>query len=308
MLGVIVPQGAIMKNISITLLLLLFLFSGTEVFAHPGSGIAVDPQGNVYFIDTGSGVWKINRTGKLTKLSAPAYHWMAFDRDNKLAAVTLPYFSCGDATVVRDPKDPRIIVSSDFPITVGPDGSLYYPWVNTAEQVQIFRLAPSGKTTVVKTLPPARSASGEIRWRNGITVSTDGSMYYTEDRALKKISPNGELTAVIENLDLPGCGSVTGVETELGAYCRGLDVDSTGTVYVAATGCRTVLKITPDKKVTTILHASSPWSPTAVAVSGGNVYVLEYLHTPGDNRREWLPRVRKISADGAVVTVATIER
>jgi sugar lactone lactonase YvrE len=287
--------------------LALFLSAGI-LLAHPGSGIVVDRQGNVYFVDTGSGVWKIDRDGKLEKLSAPAYHWMTIDVDSRLASVTLPHFSHGDATMTRDPGDPRIIVSSDFPVAIAPDGSLYYPWAGSGEQVQIFRLSPSGKTTVVKILPAARSRSGEMRWRNGITVSADGSIYYSEDRAIRRITPQGEVTTVISNLSLPGCGSIVGVEPELGAYCRGLAVDTTGTVFVAATGCRAVLKITPDKKVTTVLQASTPWSPTAVALFCTDLYVLEYLHTAGDNRREWLPRVRKVFSDGRVVTVATLDR
>jgi sugar lactone lactonase YvrE len=290
------------------LLALVLLLSASNLLAHPGSGIVVDRQGNVYFVDTGSGVWKIDRDGKLTKLSAPAYHWMTIDVDNRLASVTLPHFSQDGATVTRDPDDPRIIVSSDFPVAIAPDGSLYYPWASSGEQVQIFRLSPSGKTTVFKILPAARSQRGEMRWRNGITVSADGSMYFSEDRAIRRITSQGEVTTVISNLGLPGCGSVVGVETELGAYCRGLAVDTTGTVFVAATGCRAVLKITPDKKVTTVLQASTPWSPTAVALSGTDLYVLEYLHTEGDNRREWLPRVRKVFSDGRVVTVAAIDR
>jgi sugar lactone lactonase YvrE len=101
---------------------------------------------------------------------------------------------------------------------------------------------------------------------------------------------------------------VSGVESELGTYCRGLDVDSAGTVYVAATGCRAVLKIARDKKVAAVLRSESPWSPTGVALSGSDVYVLEYTHTEGDDRREWLPRVRKISSDGRVATIATVDR
>ena len=30
-------------------------------FAHPGSGIAVDAEGQVYFVHTGLGIWKIDR-------------------------------------------------------------------------------------------------------------------------------------------------------------------------------------------------------------------------------------------------------
>jgi sugar lactone lactonase YvrE len=289
------------------LLVLELLLAGGQVLAHPGSGIVVDRQGNVYFVDTGSGVWKIDHAGKLTKLTAPAYHWMAIDIANRLAAVTLPNFSGGGATVTRDSRDPRVLVSSDFPITIAPDGALYYPWSRSDERVQILRLAPSGITTVIKTLP-ARTESGPLRWLNGIAASGDGSIYYSENTAIRRISPQGELTTVISDLNLSGCDSVPGVGSDLGTYFRGLDVDTQGTVYVAATGCRVVLKIMPDKKVTTVLRTSSPWSPTAVAVSGSDLYVLEYQHTAGDNRREWLPRVRKVSSDGTVVTLATIDR
>jgi hypothetical protein len=65
-----------------------------------------------------------------------------------------------------------------------------------------------------------------------------------------------------------------------------------------------VLKVAPTGGVTPILRTSSPYSPTAVALSNGEVYVLEYLHTASDERREWLPRVRKVTKTGKVVTLA----
>ncbi|MEK9137430.1 MAG: hypothetical protein AAB393_09940, partial [Bacteroidota bacterium] len=130
----------------------------------------------------------------------------------------------------------------------------------------------------------------------------------TENRAVRKITPQGRLTTVAENVTLSGCDSVPGVGANLWPWFRGLDVDTQGAVYLAATGCGAVLKITADKNVTTVLRTSSPWSPTGVAVFGNDLYVLEYLHTTGDNRREWLPRVRKLTSDGRVVTVATIDR
>jgi hypothetical protein len=297
-----------MKRIFFHLLAVGLLFFGSKALAHPGSGIVVDRQGNVYFVDTGSGVWKIDQTGKLTHLSGPAFHWMAIDIDGRLAKVTLPYFSSEDATVTRVGTNPTLLLSSDFPICVGRDGSLYYLWSRSSDQVQIFRLTPSGKTTAVKTLPPVRSESGELRWRNGITASKDGSIYYSEDRAIRKITPQGDLITIVSNLSLPGCGSMTGVESELGPYCRGLDVDAEGTVYVAAAGCGAVLKITANKKISTVIRTESPWSPTGVALYGSDLYVLEYLHTTSDNRREWLPRVRKVSSDGTVVTIAVIDR
>jgi sugar lactone lactonase YvrE len=87
-------------------------------------------------------------------------------------------------------------------------------------------------------------------------------------------------------------------------------VDARGTVYVAASGCGRVLKITPDRQVTTVIQLQSPWSPTGVALSGSDLYVLEFLHTASEieDRREWLPRVRKISADGKTAIIASIDR
>ena len=296
-----------MRHAIILLFTLLLLFPVNEVFAHPGSGIVVDREGNVYFVDTGSGVWKVDREGTLTRLSGPALHWMAIDVDSRLEDVPLPHFSSGGATVTRVGTNPTLILSSDFPLAVGPDGSLYYPGFESG-RMKLFRFSPSGSTSVFATLPPARSSTGEIRWRNGVAVSPDGTIYYTEDRTVRKISSNGDVSTVIGNLEVPGCDPAEGVAPELGPYCRGLDADSAGTVYVAATGCRAVLKITPDKKVTTVLQAKSPWSPTGVALHGSDLYVLEYLHTEGSNRREWLPRVRKVFSDGRIETIATVKR
>lgn len=297
-----------MKYILLFLAAFLIIPVHYGIYAHPGSGLVTDNKGNIYFIDTGSGVWKIDVNGNVSRVSTLAYHWMAIDVNNALEDVKLPYFRSDDATVARVGKSPTLILSSDFPVAVGPDGSLFYPWVQPGDQLKIFRLTPAGSSSDFKAIPPTRSGNGEIRWRNGITVAGDGSVYFSEDRAIQKITPGGELVTVIHHVDLPGCGSVEGVEAELGPYFRGLAVDSEGTVYVAAAGCRSVLQISASGQVKTILQSSDPWSPTSVAMSGSDLYVLEYTHTPGDNRQEWLPRIRKVDKDGQVTTLFTMNR
>ena len=77
---------------------------------------------------------------------------------------------------------------------------------------------------------------------------------------------------------------------------------------VADNGDARVLKITPHGEVTTLLQTESPWSPTGVALFGNDVYVIEFLHTANDVRREWMPRVRKIAPDGKSVIIATVEQ
>jgi hypothetical protein len=57
-----------------------------------------------------------------------------------------------------------------------------------------------------------------------------------------------------------------------------------------------------------VLQLESPWSPTAVALFHGEIYVLEYLHTAAEDRLQWLPRVRRISPDGRAVVIASITR
>jgi len=49
----------------LTALVLAVVLFPASIMAHPGSGIVVDRRGEVYFIDTGAGVWKIDLQGKL---------------------------------------------------------------------------------------------------------------------------------------------------------------------------------------------------------------------------------------------------
>jgi sugar lactone lactonase YvrE len=91
-------------------------------------------------------------------------------------------------------------------------------------------------------------------------------------------------------------------------FLRGLAVDAKGTVYVAATGCRSVLKITPDGKVSTVLKADRPWSPSGVAVHHEDVYVLEHISMNSDAHEDWPPRVRKLGRDGKITILATVSR
>jgi sugar lactone lactonase YvrE len=169
----------------------------------------------------------------------------------------------------------------------------------------MMRMMPSGKSSVLANLTATARGLPHI---NGIAAGPDGSLYYTENSAIRLITAQGRVSTVATIPALAGCPSIPGIEADAHPYLRGLAVDARGVVYVAASGCGRVLKITPDGKVTTVIQILSPWSPTAVALSGSDLYVLEYLHTAVESRREWLPRVRKISADGTATIIATVER
>lgn len=276
--------------------------------AHPGSGIVVDRHGQVFFLDTGSGLWRVNANGSLTRIPGPAFHWMALDESGQFGKTRLP--SGPGWEIDRAGGDPAFYLSSDFPIATGRDANLYYANMPEAkDRFQILRLSPSGQSSVLATLPDT-AANRRLRWINGLAAAPDGSLYYTEDNAIRRISMKGSVSTVIESIALSGCASIPGTEADARSYLRGLAVDAQGTVYVAASGCGRVLKVTPDRKVTTVIQLQSPWSPTGIALSGADLYVLEFLHTASaiEDRREWLPRVRKISPDGQSAIIASIDR
>jgi len=269
--------------------------------AHTGSGIAVDRFGQVYFLDTGSGLWKIDRQGKLARISRTMFHWLTVDANDRFANSQLPSGSLGD--ILRVGFGPTLLLSSDFPIAIGEDENLYYP-SGPPGGLRIMRMTPSGATSVLATLPA--TARGPLPHLNGIAPGPDCSLYYTENNAIRRITAEGRVSTVATIRALVGGPSIPG--TDQHPYLRGLAVDARGAIYVADNGDARVLKITPNGKVTTLLQLESPWSPTAVALFGNDLYVLEFLHTARDVRRDWVPRVRKLAADGTKTIVATVDQ
>jgi hypothetical protein len=284
--------------------LLIIANTGTLAIAHPGSGIVVDRRGYVYFVDTGSGVWMIDPRGNLTRHGGPRFHWMAIDESARPFAARLPSIPSGEVTVVG--VNPTLLLSSDVPLVVGRDGALYYPESGPDGRLRVVRFTRSGVRSVRATLP-AKAEGGVLRWLNGLAAGSNGSLYYTEDNAVRRIDERGLVSTLTTIVAVPNCARIPGT-AGTGPYLRGLAVARDGTVFVAPSGCGAVLRITPRGKVTTVLRTTSPWSPTAVAVSRSGLYVLEYLHTDSEDRLAWVPRVRKVLPNGGIVSIATVER
>jgi hypothetical protein len=266
----------------------------------------------VFFIDTGAGVWKIDLQGRLEKHRGDAFHWMAIDHRGGLTDRDMPRNTGGELPVVG--PDPTLILSSDYPIAVGPDGALYYPQPEGTDRVRIMRVAPSGRPEVFATLPPATEVGPDgkarsVPWIHGLTAGPDGSLYYAERDAVRRIAADGKVTLVAGDIKVPDCVRPPAAREErLGPALRGLDVAPDGTIYVAASACSALLKINPKGAISVVLRREDAWSPTGVAVSGDDLYVLEYLHIKADRREEWVPRVRKLSRGGTASVIATVRR
>ncbi len=280
---------------------LLVASAATAAFAHPGSGIVVDRRGTVYFADTGGGVWAIDPAGKLASRGGPRFHWMAIDESARPSGAPLPSIPGGEITPVG--ANPTLLLSSDVPIVVGPDGTLYYPELGRDGGLRIIGFTRSGVASVRATLP-----SKGLKWINGLAIAADGALYYTEDKAIRRVDPRGVVSTVAMNVAVPGCARIPGNEPGSEPYLRGLAVAPAGTIFVAASGCGAVLKVTPHGAITVVLRTTSPWSPTAVAFSASGLYVLEYVHTVEEDRRAWVPRVRKVLPNGSVISIASVQR
>ncbi len=288
---------------------MLCVMLATEVFAHPGSGIVVDKDGQVFFTDTGRGVWKIDVAGSLTYLPASRFHWLAIDEAGSFAESQKSFGEWFERVTPQGFK-PVLIISSDFPLTTGKDGNIYY--ANTRPgRARIIRRTPGGTESVL-------ASNESFPGISDIAAGPDGSIYVTDASRpgatiIQKITTNGKLS-VFAGADILAKGRdravVSPPEAEAG-YCRGLAVDLAGTVYVASTGDRRVIKVTSGGSASTILQTPAPWSPTGVTVFRGEVYVLEWQDVPlsqTEVREAWIPRVRKIGRDGKVTTLATISR
>jgi streptogramin lyase len=237
-------------------------------------------------------------------LPAPGFHWMTIDTLG-LYADSQKSFGNYFERVTPQKSKPTLIMCSDFPLVVGKDGNIYYAYTRPGS-ARIVRRTPEGKESVV-------ASHESFEYINGIATGPDGSIYITESsntkaNTVRKITRNGTVSVIAtytsknrKNIPLETAAS----------YLRGLFVDSTGTIYVAATRSRCVLKISPQGNLTTLFQTTNYWTPTGVVLFGGELYALEWHDVPLEKmeiRGAWIPRVRKITRGGKLTTLATISR
>jgi hypothetical protein len=286
--------------ITAQLSLATFMASG-----HPGSGIVVDDQGNVYFTDIGRGVGKIDPQGKLTYVGKTrGGHWLCLDPAGSFSHAQPRHFE----RITPDGAKPALIYADGgSPIAVLRDGFLYYASNDesmTPGGLQVTRQSPAG---VVSIFPLDGKKTTEALGITGLAPGPDGALYIASPSAVTKLKMDGTFTILVQSIELKDC-DVDYPDNNPGnplPYLRGLAVAADSTVFAAGTGCHAVVKITPGGKVKTVLKAERPWSPTGVALHRRDVYVLEYTNANGGPNEGWRARVRKLAPDGHATTLFT---
>ncbi|MEW6212116.1 MAG: SMP-30/gluconolactonase/LRE family protein, partial [Acidobacteriota bacterium] len=176
-----------------------------------------------------------------------------------------------------------------------------------SQRTELIRRAPDGLITVLaggeRGHADGRGNEAQFRYIIGMAWGPDGSLYVTDASSVRRIMMDGTVTTI-------GSNPLNEVERSAEPRILGLTVDSKGNVYVADYDHRAVRRIAPDGAVTTSIECGSFWSPSGVVAHGDDVYILEYYPEsfPGVIMAFVGPyaRVRKLSADGTVVTLVTV--
>ena len=276
--------------------------------AHPASGIAVTPRGDVLFIYSAHGVCKVDPQGRLSYIHhTRGGHWLCLDPRGSFSRAQPRYFE----RISPEGATPAIIFADGgSPIAVLPDGGLYY--VGSVEELtpgglQLARNTPGGE---LSAFAPGLKPATQDRGITGLAAGRDGNLYVACPNAVFKVKRDGIFSPLADPIQLEGCDVdyPDNNTNSLLPFLRGLAADEKGTVFAAATACHCVVKITAAGQVTPVLKATRPWSPTGVAEHQGEVYVLEYTHANEASAKGWLPRVRKIARDGTISTLVTISQ
>lgn len=264
--------------------------SETRIPYKSPTGVAVDPQGNVYVADfLNSLIRKIGPDGRVTTLA-------------------------GSAGVTGSVDGPGTVARFSNPAGVGVDstGNVY---VADYGNSTIRKITPEG---VVMTVAGSagivgssdgKGADASFRGPYEVAVDLQSNLYVADmyNDLIRKITPEGVVTTLAGQAGVTGHTNGPGLSASFNEP-DGIAVDSSGYVYVADSMNDLIRKITPAGVVSTLAgqagvkghrdgngSSSSFYYPLGIAVDRrGNVYI-------GDR---WNHIIRKITPGGAVTTIA----
>ncbi len=307
------------SSILIVIALAACLFSAQAASAHEGWGIVVDRQGQIYFADIPTNtIWRINREGKLEAFLRDKHsHALVMSEDGSIYGSQEHHAAAVGSLWRIAPDGSFSIVFNpvrEFPLNLHPfivdrDGNVYstnsISFPNQSDKATLLKATPSGEVTSLagglRGYRDGRGGEAQFSGIDGMAWAPDGSLYVTDGVYVRRVSPDGAVTTL-------GGGALT--TQSFGEDLMGLAVAQNGSVYVADYSQRRLLQLLPDGNTRTMLETGLFWSPTGVTSVGQDFYVLEHLRMPlvilGDVGIGPYVRVRKISSEGNVTTIATV--
>jgi uncharacterized protein (TIGR03437 family) len=248
------------------------------------TAVTADGAGNIYFVSSLNCVFKVDPKGILTRVAGTSRAGYSGDGG---PAIDAQLFTTDLFT-----EDPQF----GYPggIVVDSSGNLY---ISDAGNHRVRKVSTAGViTTVAGNGTPGYSGDGgpatgaQLMYPAGLAIDAVGNLFIADATQIRKLSPNGVITTV----------------TESGAL--GLAVDKSGSLYFA--GGAKVRKVSPDGAVTVVAGngqigdggdggpatSAQLIGPASVALdNSGNLYIAD------------VSRVRKVSTDGIISSVARVE-
>lgn len=293
--------------------------------AHPATGIVVDRKGQVYFSDLET-IWKLDANRKLSVfrpgVSGRHVHELTIDDQDNIYGEDISYepatkkFISDVWKMTPEGALTYIVAPTTDPpraLTMWRDreGNTYFIDQNNhlKQHTLLLRRTPDGQvTTLAGGAYGHRDGKGtdaQFSSVGGLTFGSDGSLYLTDGISLRRVTMDGTVTTVANNLNIRTKEDKPVLFEGLYGSLAGLTVNSNGVVYLADAGNRRLLKINPDGKVEVALRVDPPFFPNgAFATPAGDVYVLEVGFTLPNISSG--PRVRKITPDGKNVILAVV--
>jgi len=295
----------------------IIVLSSAVAPASQAQRVTVDRQGRVAFADATRGrIWRLDPSGGLSSFHVGPHlsvlvavgDWLdvlAYQIPDQMRWIWRRVLPDGRITEVNRPTP--IPMTGKGLVAADSLGNLYF-----LSLTELLRLAPDASVRVwVRPVSTSSASAGAF--------GPDGSLYVLDSNSVVRMTrgePAGSMTAVAGTL-APGVADGAGTAARFDQP-MGVAVDSAANLYVADYGNRSLRKISPTGTVTTLLHAPAGFAPTAVAVHGDAVYLLEesirVSPNPGRQRPIFplvadlvgTPRLLRVEAGGKTTTLVVV--
>ena len=280
----------------------LVLLFGSPASAHPSRGIAVAPDGRVYYSDLFK-VWTIAPNGRVTLVrdnGGRHTHEIFLDRSGALYVEESEYhpgtqayraaiwrYSLGGRSGYVYGPTPRPVPGMG--VFRDARGCTFQADQTRAKALVLYRLCPGGRLRrFAAAADPPRVLLSNI---GGAAFGPDGSFVFRHGGIIHRLSPSGRLTTLASGFAVENMG---------------IAIDSASALYVVESQRRRIVKVDRSGRRSIVAISPRPWMPTGVAPWRGSLYLLEA--TEYVRGRPERVRVRKLSPGSAprVLAVTTI--
>jgi hypothetical protein len=261
----------------------------TIAFAHPGTGIVKDSKGFIYYTDL-TNIYRIDPAtlDKIIVVRNIHTHELFMDRNDNLYGEHLWFKDEGtnrfDHYLWRLNSNGKLDTVSgpsraytpgfDFSVCRDNNGNEYRVQALTTDH--ILKKTKDGRVTTI--------ASGSFKDLAWLQPFDDGSVYYTQNNSLFRITGKDSMERVVENISNSGRP-----DPEIYGIWRG---PAPGAIYVAVADEGTVKKISSDGRISGIFSEEETyWFPTGgVFDNEDRLWVLEY--SKGNHVRVVMPKLQ----------------